>query len=362
MKYPSLFESMQLGAVEIPNRILMAPLTRSRASEGHIPNDMMAEYYSQRASGGLLIAEATMVMEGNSAFISEPGIYSDDQVEGWKKVTSAVHQAGGRIFLQIWHGGRATHPNLNDGQQPVAPSAIPITNDEIHTPEGKVPYVTPRELSDEEIPGIVEGFRKAAKNAKAAGFDGVEVHGANGYLIDQFLRDGSNKREGAYGGSVENRARFLFEVLGAVTSVWGSDRVGLRLSPLNSYNSMIDSDPIGLSRYLAEKLNNYQLAYLHVMRGDFFQQQEGDVLTPIREIYDGNLVVNMGYTAEEANEAIQNGSFDAVAFGTPFLANPDLPERFAEGAELNEPDQSTFYSPGPEGYTDYPTLEELAVA
>lgn len=360
MNYQSLFQPLQLGAVEIPNRILMAPLTRSRASEGHIPNDLMAEYYSQRAGAGLVIAEATMIMEGNSAFIAEPGIYSGAQVEGWRKVTSAVHDAGGRIFLQLWHGGRATHPALNDGKVPVAPSAIPITNDEIHTPEGKVPYVTPRELRDDEIPGIVEGFRTAAENAKAAGFDGVEVHGANGYLIDQFLRDGSNKRTGAYGGPIENRARILFEVLGAVTSVWGSDRVGLRLSPLNSYNSMIDSDPAGLVRYLAEKLNDYQLAYLHVMRGDFFQQQEGDVLTPAREIYNGNLVANMGYSAREADDAIASGSIDAVSFGTQFLANPDLPERFAEDAELNDPDPATFYSPGPEGYTDYPTLKELA--
>jgi N-ethylmaleimide reductase len=232
MNYPALFQPLQVGSLEIPNRILMAPLTRSRADQGHIPNDLMAEYYSQRAGGGLIIAEATMVMEGNSSFIAEPGIYSEAQVEGWKKTTSAVHAAGGRIFLQLWHGGRACHPALNDGAEPVAPSPLAITNDEIHTPEGKKPYVTPRELEDGEIPSLVEGFRKAAENAKAAGFDGVEVHGANGYLIDEFLRDGANHRSAPYGGSIENRARFLFEVLDAVIGVWGSDRVGLRLSPL----------------------------------------------------------------------------------------------------------------------------------
>lgn len=360
MNHPTLFQPLKVGALELPNRILMAPLTRTRAEAGHVPGNLIAEYYAQRASAGLIIAEATMVMEGNSSFISEPGIYSGAQVEGWKKTTSAVHAAGGRIFLQLWHGGRACHPLLNGGAQPVAPSAIPITNDEVHTPEGKKPYVVPRELRDDEIPGIVEGFRKAAENAKAAGFDGVEVHGANGYLIDEFLRDGANHRTGLYGGSIENRVRFLLEVVDAVISVWGSDRVGLRISPLNSYNSMIDSDPIALVTYLAKALNERHLAYLHVMRGDFFQQQQGDVLTPVREIFNGVLITNMGYTAEEAAGDIEAGKIDAVAFGTPFLANPDLPDRFAVGADLNAPDASTFYSPGPKGYTDYPFLAGVA--
>ena len=316
----------------------------------------MAEYYSQRASAGLIIAEATMVMEGNSSFWMEPGIYSEAQVAGWKKVTDAVHAKGGQIALQLWHGGRACHPLLNGGAQPVAPSALPIVGDEVHTPEGKKPYVTPRELSDDEIPGIIAGFKKAAENAKAAGFDAVEVHGANGYLLDEFLRDGANKRTGPYGGSIENRARLMLEVVEAVSTVWGGDRVGLRISPLNSYNSMIDSDPIALTSYLATKLNDYGLAYLHMMRADFFQAQQGDVMTPARAAYKGVLIGNMGYTAAEAESAIAAGQLDAVAFGTSFLANPDLPARIAAGAELNAPNPGTFYSPGPEGYTDYPFL------
>jgi N-ethylmaleimide reductase len=360
MNHAALFQPLRVGALDLPNRILMAPLTRTRAEAGHVPGDLIAEHYAQRASAGLIIAEATMVMEGNSSFISEPGIYAAAQVEGWKKTTSAVHAAGGRIFLQLWHGGRACHPVLNGGAQPVAPSAIPITNDQVHTPEGKKDYVVPRELRDDEIPGIVEGFRLAAVNAKAAGFDGVEIHGANGYLIDEFLRDGANHRTGPYGGPVENRARFLLEIVDAVITVWGSDRVGLRISPLNSYNSMIDSDPAGLVSYLAGVLNERHLAYLHVMRTDLLQIQSGDVLTPVRAIYKGVLVSNMGYTAAEAAADIAAGKIDAVAFGVPFLANPDLPARFAAGADLNTPDPATFYCPGAKGYTDYPTMAAVA--
>ena len=352
----SLFSPIHVGSLELPNRILMAPLTRCRAEADHVPGPLMAEYYSQRAGAGLIIAEATMVMEGNSSFWMEPGIYADAQVEGWKLTTDAVHAAGGRIFLQLWHGGRACHPLLNGGAQPVAPSAIPIMDDEVHTPEGKKPYVTPRELADEEIPSIIAGFKKAAQNALAAGFDGVEVHAANGYLLDEFLRDGSNKRTEPYGGSVENRARLLLEVVDAVAAVWGSERVGIRISPLNSYNTMIDSDPVGLATWLATRLNECHLAYLHVMRGDFFQQQSGDILTPIRECYRGVLISNMGYDASEAEAAIASGAIDAVAFVTSFLANPDLPARIKAGAALNAPNPSTFYSPGPVGYTDYPVL------
>lgn len=352
----SLFSPLNIGPLTVPNRILMAPLTRCRAEEDHVPGDLMAEYYAQRASAGLIIAEATMAMEGHSSFWMEPGIYSDAQVAGWRKTTDAVHAKGGRIFLQLWHGGRACHPLLNNGAQPVAPSAIPITGDEVHTPEGKKPYVMPRELRDDEIPGIIAGFKKAAQNAKAAGFDGVEVHGANGYLLDEFLRDGANKRTGPYGGPVENRARLLLEVTAAVSEVFGSDRVGVRISPLNSYNSMMDGDPVSLGIYLAKKFNEMNLAYLHVMRSDFFQQQQGDVLTPIREHYQGVLISNMGYTAGEAAAAIADGKLDAVAFGTSFLANPDLPARMAVNAPLNAPNAATFYVPGPVGYTDYPAM------
>jgi N-ethylmaleimide reductase len=286
----------------------------------------------------------------------EPGIYSEAQVKGWKAVTDAVHAKGGQIVLQLWHGGRACHPLLNGGAQPVAPSAIPITGDEVHTPEGKKPYVTPRELRDDEIPGIVAGFKKAAENAKAAGFDGVEVHGANGYLLDEFLRDGANKRSGPYGGPLENRARLMLEVLDAVISVWGADRVGLRISPLNSYNSMIDSDPVGVTTYIAQQCSTRGIAYLHVMRADFFQAQQGDVVTPARQHFKGTLISNMGYTADEAEQAIAEGKLDAVAFGTSFLANPDLPARIAAKAPLNAPNAARFYSPGPEGYTDYPAM------
>jgi N-ethylmaleimide reductase len=304
----------------------------------------------------LIIAEATMAMEGNSAFYAEPGIYSEAQVVGWKGVTDAVHGAGGRIFLQIWHGGRACHPLFNNGAQPVAPSAIAITGDEVNTPEGKRPYVVPRELSDDELPGIVAGFKKAAANAKSAGFDGVEVHGANGYLLDEFLRDGANKRTGAYGGSLPNRARLLLEVIEAAAGVWGADRVGVRNSPLNSFNSMSDSDPIGLVTWLGEKLSGYGLAYWHMMRADFLGQQSGDVMSAARAAYRGVLVGNMGYSPQEAAEAIAEKKLDAVAFGTPFLANPDLPARVKAGAELNVPDAATFYSPGVKGYTDYPAM------
>jgi N-ethylmaleimide reductase len=352
----TLFSPLELGALTCPNRIFMAPLTRCRADAEHVPSALMAQHYAQRASAGLLIAEATMVMEGNSSFWTEPGVYSTAQVGGWSQVTDAVHAAGGRIFLQIWHGGRSCHPFLNQDVQPVAPSPIAITGDEVHTPKGKQPYVIPRELHDDELPGIVAGFKKAAENAKAAGFDGVEVHGANGYLLDEFLRDGANKRVGQYGGPPENRARLMFEVIEVVSSVWGSDRVGLRISPLNSYNSMIDSDPIGLATWLAGRLNEFNLAYLHTMRGDFLGQQKGDVMTPIRKNFKGVLIANMGYTADEAGKAVADGQVDAVAFGTGFLANPDLPARISAGAALNQPDPATFYSPGPAGYTDYPVM------
>lgn len=351
----TLFTPLKIGTLIVPNRIFMAPLTRCRSGDEHIPNTLMAEYYAQRASAGLIIAEATMAVEGNSAFWKEPGIYSAEQIAGWKLITDAVHAAGGRIFLQIWHGGRACHPLLNKGAQPVAPSPIAIS-DEVRTPEGRKPYVIPRELRDDELPGIVAGFKNAAQNALAAGFDGIEIHGANGYLLDEFLRDGANKRTDPYGGPFANRARLTLEVLEAVSSVWGSDRVGLRISPLNSYNSMIDSDPVGLSAWLAARLNECDLAYLHVMRSDMYQQQTGDVMTPIRQHYKGVLIANMGYTGEEAGRDIAAGKIDAVAFGVSFLANPDLPARLKAGVPLNQPDPATFYTFDAKGYTDYPRL------
>ena len=350
-----LFSPIKVGALTLDNRMVMAPLTRTRAGYEHLPNALMAEYYAQRASAGLIITECTMITPNTSAFAAEPGVYSAEQIEAWKLTTNAVHAKGGKIFMQIWHAGRAAHPDLNGGAPTFSASAIAINGD-VHTQNGMVPHVAPQELSVEQIQVIVKEFAQAAKNAIAAGFDGVEVHAANGYLIDQFLRDGSNKRSDAYGGSFENRARFLSEILTAVSAAIGADRVGVRLSPLNSYNGMIDSDPIALIDYLSKHLNSFNLAYLHLMRADFFQAQKGDVMTVARANYKGVLIGNMGYSGDEAQQAIKDGLLDVVAFGTGFLANPDLPARLKAGAALNAPDASTFYTPGEKGYTDYPTM------
>ncbi len=361
MKNHHLLSPMNLGDLVLANRVWMAPLTRCRAGAEHIPHKLMVEYYEQRASAGLIIAEATAILPEQSAFWTEPGIFSEQQIEGWKAVTEAVHKKNGRIFLQIWHGGRACHSAINH-VTPVAPSAIAITNNLLRTASGKIPYEQPRELRVEEIPTIVGAFKQAALNAKHAGFDGVEVHTANGYLIDEFLRDGSNKRTDQYGGSMENRARFLFDILTAVSAVWsGSEtgRIGLRLSPLNSYNSMIDSDPIAWSTWLAKELNRFALGYLHVMRSDFLGLQSADVMPIFREHYRGLLVGNMGYSADEADGAIASGKLDAVAFGVNFISNPDLPLRFARGAPLNAANPETFYTQGSEGYTDYPFARGL---
>lgn len=352
-----LFSPLDVGAFALRNRIIMAALTRCRADDDHVPTDIVATYYAQRASAGLIITEATMVMEGNSAFWREPGIYSEAQIEGWKKVTDAVHAEGGTILMQLWHGGRACHSLLNGGIQPVSASPIAITGDETHTPEGKQPYETPRELRDDEIPGIVEGFAKAAANAKAAGFDGVEIHGANGYLLDQFLRSGSNHRGGPYGGGIENRARLLLEVLDAVIAVWGPERVGVRISPVNSYNDMRDDDPVALTAYLAREFDARGIAFLDLMRADFFGLQKEDVISPARQYFKGNLFLNMGYDKTSANEAIASGQAEAIVFGHHYISNPDLVERLKFDAEIIEPDASTFYTPGPAGYIDYPFLK-----
>ncbi len=357
MPTASLFTPVTLGDLQLPNRVIMSSLTRCRADVEHIPTPLMAEYYAQRASAGLVMAEATMVMEGNSAFQGrEPGIYSAMQIAGWKAVTDAVHAKGGRIMLQLWHGGRACHSLLNDGRHPVAPSPLRIENDETYTPEGKKPYEIPRELRDDEIPDIIAGFIHAAKCAKAAGFDGVEVHGANGYLLDQFLRSGSNQRTGPYGGSLENRAKLLLEVTDAVIGVWGAGRVAVRISPLNSYNFMKDADPVGLTIYVASQLSRRKIAFLDLMRADFLGQQNGDVVTPARKHFAGPLVGNMGYTAAEGAAAIDAGTLNAVSFGHHYVSNPDLVERMKRGLAPVEPDSKTFYSGGPEGYTDYPAL------
>jgi N-ethylmaleimide reductase len=359
---PTLLSPITVGSLQLPNRVIMAPLTRARCEAGDVPSELMATHYAQRASAGLIIAEATMAIANNCAFIGAPAIHNNAQIDGWRTTTNAVHAAGGRIFLQVWHGGRACHSLLNCGAQPVAPSAIAITEGETYTPEGMQPYEVPRALRDDEIPGIIAGFRQAAVNAKRAGFDGVELHGANGYLLDQFLRDSSNIRSGPYGGSFENRARLMLEVIEATASVFGADRVGLRISPLNSYNSMIDSDPVGLTTYLANRLNPLGIAYLHVMRSDFLGHQQGDILSPARAAYKGCIIANMGYSIAEAEQAVASGAVDAIAFGTAFLANPDLPARIKAKAPLNAPDPATFYAQGAKGYTDYPTMKEAGLA
>lgn len=350
-----LFTPLKASALNLANRMLMAPLTRARAGLSHMPNNLMAEYYAQRASAGLIITECTMIAPDTSAFVTEPGIYTPEQVAAWKKVTEAVHAKGGQIVMQIWHSGRAAHPAINHGAANLAPSAIAIEGD-IQTPDGEVPHAVPRALTTDEIAGVAQAFANAAKSAITAGFDGVEVHGANGYLIDQFLRDSANQRTDSYGGSMENRARFLFEVLTAVSAAIGSERVGLRLSPLNSFNSMKDSDPIALTEFLATRLNEFKLAYLHLMRADFYQTQTGDVMPIARMHYQGVLIGNMGYSSDEAAAAIRDNKLDAVAFGTGFLANPDFPARVKAGVAMNAPDQATFYTPGAKGYTDYPSM------
>ncbi|MCV2883410.1 alkene reductase [Aestuariibacter sp. AA17] len=355
-----LHTGIQLGNVQLNNRIIMAPLTRTRA-DGDMPTPLMAQYYAQRASAGLIIAEATAVVPNAAAFLNGPAIYSQAHIDAWKQVTAAVHDEGGKIFLQLWHGGRACHPDLNNGIAPVAASALAITNDMATTANGKQPYTLPRELTQPEIADIVEGFRQGAENAKLAGFDGVEIHAANGYLLDNFLRDGSNLRTDKYGGSIANRARLLREVIDAVFTVWDAGSVGVRTSPLNGFNSMKDSNPIALTQWLAEYFNPLGLAYWHLMRHDFLQQQKGDVLTVARQSFHGNLVANMGYSAQEANEAINQSNVDAVAFGVPFISNPDLVDRFAVDAELTEADPSTFYIGGRTGYVDYPRLVDATL-
>ncbi|RLO02199.1 hypothetical protein DYB28_003049 [Aphanomyces astaci] len=343
-------------SLTLANRIFLAPLTRCRATATHVPTDLMTEYYTQRASAGLIITECTLIAPLTSAFGTEPGIFTPDQVDSWKRITDAVHAKGGKIFMQIWHAGRAAHPAFNDGAGTIGASPHAIDG-EVHTATGKQPHAVPQEIAIADIPHIVALYSAAATAAVAkAGFDGVEVHAANGYLIDQFLRDGSNKRTDGYGGSLENRTKFLSDVLEAVTKAVGAEKVGVRFSPLNSYNSMADSNPAALSEQLAKISQHFNLAYVHVMRADFFQAQKGDIVPIFRQHFKNVLIVNMGYTKDEGNDVIAKGLADAVAFGTTFLANPDLPARFEKGAELNAPDPATFYAGGPKGYTDYPAL------
>ncbi len=356
-----LFSPIQVGPYNIANRVVMAPMTRNRAGPGNVPQDLNAEYYRQRASAGLIITEASQVSPQGVGYPATPGIHSAEQVTGWQKVTSAVHKAGGHIFLQLWHVGRISHPSLQpDGAVPVAPSAITPEGEAI-TYEGPQAFVTPRALETDEIPGIIEQFKIGAENALTAGFDGVEIHAANGYLLDQFLRDGSNQRTDHYGGSIENRSRLLLEVTEAVTAVWGGGRVGVRLSPLQPFNDMRDSDPQALFSYVTQRLNEFYLAYLHVTEmgkespgaaGPAFELQK------LRDIFSGVYMTNAGYDLETANAAIASGQADMVAFGVLYLANPDLPERLAAKAPLNTPEPDTFYGGDAVGYTDYPAMDQ----
>jgi N-ethylmaleimide reductase len=319
---------------------------------------MAAEYYAQRASAGLIITEATQVSPQGVGYPNTPGIHTEEQVEGWRRVTHAVHRRGGTIFLQLWHVGRISHPSLQpDGGLPVAPSPI-RPHGEAYTHEGLQPFVTPRALDTDEIPDVIDQFRNGARNALGAGFDGVEIHAANGYLIDQFLRDGTNHRTDRYGGSIPNRARFLLEVTEAVSTVWGSKRVGVRLSPTSTFNDMSDSDPAATFAYTARRLNEYGIAYLHVVEPVSPEVRGDERVTPrLRQVFEGPFMVNGGYDAASGHEAIASGRADLVSFGVLFLANPDLPRRFAIGAALNRPDPSTFYGGDERGYTDYPFLE-----
>ncbi len=354
-----LFTACRIGSLTLPNRMVMAPLTRGRAEAEGTPNDLMARYYRQRAEAGLIVSEATAISRGGVGWLGAPGIYTDPHVAGWRKVTQAVHEAGGRIFLQLWHMGRASHPDFLDGELPVAPSAT-AADEWSHTPLGKKHYVTPRALELDEIPGIVNDYAAAAVRARDAGFDGVEIHGANGYLIDQFLRDGSNRRTDGYGGSVSNRARFLLEVTEAVCAAWSPDRVGVRLSPTGAYNDMRDSDPPATFGYAVEALNHLNLAYLHLMEalpGHPLAGTHERISPMLRSLYKGMLIINGGFDAQLASAALARGEADLVAFGMLFLANPDLVRRFRNGAGFNAPDYATLYTPGPKGYIDYPTLD-----
>jgi N-ethylmaleimide reductase len=354
-----LLESYKLGPLNLKNRVVMAPMTRSRAPE-QIPGDLNATYYAQRAGAGLIISEGTQVSELGAGYPWTPGIHSDEQVSGWRKVTDAVHAEGGLIFAQLWHVGRMSHPTVHGGT-PVAPSAI-APGEDIFTPTGMQEIPTPRELTLEEIAGVLAEFRHAARQAKAAGFDGVEVHGANGYLLDQFLQTGSNQRNDGYGGTVANRARLLLEVTEAVAEVWGPERVGVRLSPGGTFSGMSDADPADTFGYAMKSLDTYGLAYLHIVETSqtlppVGLEEVGGPTALARSVYSGTIITAGEYDRDTAEQAVTEGRADLVAFARQYLANPDLPERFRAGAALNEGDHATFYGGGAEGYTDYPTLD-----
>lgn len=356
----TLFDSLTIGKLELKNRIIMAPLTRSRANDDDgVQPDFVAEYYSQRASGGLLITEATNVSPMAKGYVRTPGIYSPEQITSWRKVTDAVHAKGGKIFMQIFHTGRVALPDfLPENQLPVAPSAVKAAGQNYTDTEGLKDNVVPRELTTEEVKATAKDYGIAAKNAIEAGFDGVEIHGANGYLIQQFLSTNVNLRTDEYGGSIENRARFLFEVVEAVTSAIGAERTGLRLSPGGEFGDIKENDAEELYAYVVEKLNEYPLAYLHM--GTFDMNRDWHPV--VRPVWKGVYFAGVGFDKERGEKLLAAGGADAIVYGKSFLANPDLPERFRTNAPLNVPDESTFYTPGEKGYTDYPTLSQAASA
>jgi 2,4-dienoyl-CoA reductase-like NADH-dependent reductase (Old Yellow Enzyme family) len=349
-----LQQAFNIGSVILPNRVVMAPLTRMRAFDARTPGDLQVEHYRQRASAGLILTEATSVSPQGVGYPNTPGIWSQAQVAGWKRVTDAVHAEGGHIALQLWHVGRISDPELLDGQLPVAPSAI-APEGEVSVLRPKRPYVVPRALETAEIAGIVQDFVQAARNAKAAGFDFIEVHAANGYLFDQFLHDGSNQRTDQYGGSIENRARFLFEVVDALLQEWPAERIGVHLNPMSNTHSMHDSNPVALFSYVAEQIEARKLGFI------FSREELKDGVLPIgqhmRKIYSGTFIANDGMSQQDAEKLLASGAADAVAFGRVFIANPDLPARFAQGAPLNPLVAQTIYSPDATGYNDYPTLD-----
>ncbi len=357
MKTNSLFEPLSIGNIHLKNRIALAPMTRGRAGSERVPNDLMTEYYYQRSTAGLMITEATVVSTQGNGWIDSPGIYTEEMVEGWRKVTGKIKPTGTPFFLQLWHCGRASHSDFHNGELPVSASAVKLNGDYINTPLGKKPYEAPRALSVDEIKVTVNDYRKAAMNAKEAGFSGVEVHGANGYLINQFIDSKTNHRDDQYGGSLENRFRFFKEVLEAVLEVWAPEQVGARISPNGVFNDMGSEDFRETYLYVAEELNKLIHGYLHIMDGlafGFHEKGEPMTLAEFRPIYQGIIIGNCGYTKEAAEERIAEGNADLIAFGRPFITNPDLPERFKNNWPLNPAeDMSLWYTPGAQGYTDY---------
>lgn len=346
-----LFDPLQVGALTLPNRVIMAPLTRKRSGVERVPNSMMAEYYRQRAGAGLILSEATSVSPQGVGYWGTPGIWNDAQVQGWRHVTREVHQAGGRIFLQLWHVGRISDPDLLGGERPVAPSAIAAAG-HVSGLRPKRPHPVPRALETEEVPGIVEDFRRGAQRAKTAGFDGVELHAANGYLIDQFLQDKTNKRTDRYGGSVENRARLLLEIVDAVTEVWGPNRVGVHLRPRGEEHDMGDSNPRAIFGYVADELAKRKIAFIFVRE----IEAEDSLLGEIKRRFGGPVIANELMSKDDGERLIESGHADALAFGRDYIATPDLAERLQQNLPLNTPNKATFYGGGPEGYTDYPRL------